>query len=50
MAVVAAERFDARNIRTLTSVVQGELERRILTGEIEAGYACPRLRWPRRPA
>lgn len=37
MAVVGAERFDARNIQTLTSAVQREVERRILTGEIEAG-------------
>jgi DNA-binding GntR family transcriptional regulator len=37
MAVVAAERFDARNIQTLTSAVQREIERRILTGEIVAG-------------
>jgi DNA-binding GntR family transcriptional regulator len=37
MAVVTAERFDARNIQTLTSAVQREIERRILTGEIEAG-------------
>jgi DNA-binding GntR family transcriptional regulator len=37
MAVVAAERFDARNIQTLTSAVRREVERRILTGEIEAG-------------
>ena len=37
MAVVAAERFDARNIQTLTSAVQREIERRILTGEIAAG-------------
>jgi DNA-binding GntR family transcriptional regulator len=37
MAVLAAERFDARNIQTLTSAVQREIERRILTGEIEAG-------------
>jgi DNA-binding GntR family transcriptional regulator len=37
MAVVAAERFDPRNIQTLTSAVQREIERRILTGEIAAG-------------
>jgi DNA-binding GntR family transcriptional regulator len=37
MAVVVAERFDARNIQTLTSAVQREIERRILTGEIAAG-------------
>lgn len=37
MAVIAAERFDVRNIQTLTSAVQREIERRILTGEIEAG-------------
>ena len=37
MAVVAAERFDARNIQTLTNAVQREIERRILTGEIAAG-------------
>jgi DNA-binding GntR family transcriptional regulator len=37
MAVLAAERFDARQIQTLTNAVQREIERRILTGEIEAG-------------
>jgi len=37
MAVVVDERFDARNIQTLTSAVQREIERRILTGEIVAG-------------
>jgi DNA-binding GntR family transcriptional regulator len=37
MAVVAAERFDARNVQTLTNAVQREIERRILTGEIAAG-------------
>jgi DNA-binding GntR family transcriptional regulator len=37
MAVVAAERFDARNIQTLTNAVQREIERRILSGEIAAG-------------
>lgn len=37
MAVVAAGRFDARNVETLTSAVQREIERRILTGEIAAG-------------
>jgi DNA-binding GntR family transcriptional regulator len=37
MAVVAAERFDARHIQTLTNAVQREIERRILTGEIAAG-------------
>jgi hypothetical protein len=31
MAVVAAGRFDARNIQTLTNAVQREIER-ILTG------------------
>ena len=37
MAVLAAERFDVRNIQMLTSAVQGEIQRRIPTGEIEAG-------------
>jgi DNA-binding GntR family transcriptional regulator len=37
MAVIAAARFDARNIQTLTGAVQQEIERRILTGEIGAG-------------
>lgn len=37
MAVLAAARFDARNIQTLTGAVQQEIERRILTGEIAAG-------------
>ncbi|HEX5079568.1 MAG TPA: FCD domain-containing protein [Geminicoccaceae bacterium] len=37
MVVVVAERFDARNIETLTNAVQREIERRILTGEIAAG-------------
>jgi DNA-binding GntR family transcriptional regulator len=37
MAVVATERFDARNLQTLTSAVRREIERRIVTGEIEAG-------------
>jgi DNA-binding GntR family transcriptional regulator len=37
MAVVAAGRFDVRNVQTLASAVRREIERRILTGEIQAG-------------
>ena len=37
MAVVAAGRFDVRNVQTLGSAVRREIERRILTGEIQAG-------------
>ena len=37
MAITSAERFDVRNLQTLTSAVQREVERRILAGEIEAG-------------
>jgi hypothetical protein len=37
VAVLAAERFDLRNIQMLTSALQREIERRIPTGEIEAG-------------
>jgi DNA-binding GntR family transcriptional regulator len=37
MAVLTAERFDVRNVQTLASAVRREIERRILTGEIQAG-------------